>query len=276
MKKLAVLLVSLFMLAVGTAVTLACLSDHMLSIVSNGSTFGGPGADSMRDLVVQVALEDPAINTAINGSIDGKYELHYIKSGEVGKYTYVKDFEKYAWLEISINYSGEPVGFNVIVDTATMNETAVQFLGSPALMNSWVSIPPGNGIYTAMSSNMSSSPDNEAVRAIYFSEIQLIPENASIYPLILDEDNFTNLTDGSPYEAADLVDPQTGQSVKVDGSKPVSSGWSAFYLLPNGTYGPDTNRYYLVLFNEDTSDVTVVHKDPLVPFEYDLHPVSSS
>ena len=187
----------------------------------------------------------------------------------------MKDFEKYAWLEISTNFSGGPVGFDVIVDTATMNETAVQFLGSP-LMNSWVSIPPGNGIYTIMSSNTSTSPDNEAIRVINFSEIQLIPENASIYPLILDEDNFTDLMDGSPYEAADLVDPQTGQSVKVDGVKPVSSGWSAFYLLPNGIYGPGTNRYYLVLFDKDSSDVTVMHKHPLVPFEYDLHPASSS
>ena len=59
-KKLAVLLVSLLILAVGTAVALACLSDHMLSIFSNGSTFGGPGADSMKDRVVRVALDDPA------------------------------------------------------------------------------------------------------------------------------------------------------------------------------------------------------------------------
>lgn len=266
MKKLAVLLVSLLMLAAGTAVALACLSDHMLSIVSNGSTFGGPGTDSMKDRVVRVALEDPAINTAINGSVDGKYDINYIKPGEVGKYTYVKDFEKYAWLQIYTNYSGKPVGFNVIVDTATMNETAVQFLGSPQPTSSWVSIPPGNGIYTVMSSNMSSSPDNEAIQVVNFSEIRLIPENASIYPLILDEDNFTDLMDGLPYEAAGLVDPRTGQSVKVDGIKPVSSGWSAFYLLPNGIYCYDTNWYYLVLFNENDSDVTVIHKDPLVPY----------
>ncbi len=274
MKKLAVLLVSLLIMAIGAATALTCLSDHMLSIVSNGSTFGGQVADGMRDRVVNVALGDPAISTAINGSVDGKYELHYIKPGEVGKYTYVRDFEKYAWLEICTNDSGDLVGFNVIIDTTTMNETGVQFFGSPPIP-SWVSIPPGNGIYTIMSDNMSFSPDNEAMRSINFSNIQLIPENSSIYPLILDADNFTDLMNGSAYEAAGLVDPQTGWTVKVDGIKPVSSGWSAYYLLPEGVYGPDTKKYYLVLFNKDAGNVTVVYKEPFIPYVYDLSLVSS-
>ncbi len=154
-----------------------------------------------------------------------------------------------------------------------MREMGVQYNGLPPIMTSWVIIPPGNGIYemqgvtTELSSGMKFIQSEVSFGA---SAMKLTPSDATLYPTILDEDNFTRYMNGSAYDPADLIDPQTQDTITVNGSLPVSSGWKAFYLLPqhmqaDGTYGADKKSYYLILMNKNDNEVNVTYKNPFMP-----------
>jgi hypothetical protein len=226
--------------------------------------------DTIKDRVMSVALNDTTVECGVNES-SGAHSIDYIKPGDVG--VYVKDRERYAGVSVSANEGGEPVHFQVIVDISTMREMSLQYSGLPPLASSWTIIPPGNGVYEMLftmdelSSGMKFMQSELSSGAIV---MELTPSDARLYPMILDGDNFSLYMNGSAYDAADLIDAQTQDTITVNGSQPVASGWKAFYLLPqhmqaDGTYGADKKSYYLILMNKNDNEVNVTYKNPFMP-----------
>jgi hypothetical protein len=267
MKRLPVFLISLAVFGILVALVVTfMINGSVQQIIDKTSGVN----TTVKDQVMSIALNDPAVKRGINES-SGAASIEYIKPGDAG--TFVKDRERYAGVSVSANEGGEPVNFKVIVDVTTMREMGVQYGGVPPITSSWVTIPPGSGVYellvsmTELSSGMKFAQAEISSGAVV---MELTPSDASLYPMILDEDNFTRFMNGSAYDVADIIDPQTQDSIKVDGSRPVSSGWKALYYLPqhmqaDGTYGADKKWYYLIVMNKGESEVTITYKNPSMP-----------
>ena len=76
---------------------------------------------------------------------------------------------------------------------------------------------------------------------------------------------------GSAYEVPELIDPDTKERVRPDGTKPLIPGWSGMYILPPEIQPHNANRgwtapwYYAVLFNRGPEDVKVRYISPFPP-----------
>ncbi len=267
MKKLAVILIAL---AIVVAILGLIVMHSMNGTVQQITDNTGSVNQTVKDRVMSIALNDSAVRRGIDES-SGTTSIDYIKPGDTG--VYVKDRERYAGVSFSANEGGEPVYFKVVVDISTMREMSLQYSGVPPLASSWVIIPPGNGIYEMLGSMVELSSGMKFAEAEISSGayvMNLTPSDATLYPMILDEENFTKFMNSSSYEVADIIDPQTQDTIRLNGSQPVASGWKAFYYLPqrrqaDGTYCADKKWYYLIVMNKNISEVKITYKNPFMP-----------
>jgi hypothetical protein len=265
MRKLATALLLLAAIGVIAALVVTYTSNgHTQIIVSpvNGTS------DTLKEQVMSVALNDSVLKHIVNDSYS-QAQVDYIQPGDTG--LYIKDRKRYAGVSVNANGGGEPLHFTVVVDTVTMREMSMRYSGVPPLANSWVIIPPENGIYEMMSGGYDlSSPRKYAVPVIGagFFNVNLTPADAKLYPLILDENNFGQYLNGSSYEVPDLIDMDTGETVRIDGSVPVTAGWKSQYILPEARQSYNVNSpwatwYYLLLLNKDSNtDIKVIYRMP--------------
>lgn len=231
--------------------------------------------------VIDVALDDPAVQR-IRGQSARLSPPEYIKPGDTG--VYLNDTERYAGVYLNgtavDGYAAPFPGagdytLRVIVDTYTMKEMGVFYGGMPGFMNSWVIIPAGNAVYERMSSSFyaeytvpRTNIDDLPMIGSSAHSMNLTPADAKLYPLVLNEDNFNRFMNGSAYEAPELIDPDTKERVRPDGTMPLIPGWSGEYILPrelqphNANYGWTAGTYFVVLFNRGPDGVKVKYVSP--------------
>jgi len=269
LKKFSLLLIALLLIG------LALMAIVVLSGSNGAPPFpvfpSKPGVSAViKERVISVALADPSVQKFFNTTYE-KVEPEYTGPGGTGIYT--NESARYAGVSFHANAGGEPISLNVIVDTESMKEMAVFYNGLPNLLNSWVIIPPGNGIYSMMISSFNlSSPNKYAVPEIGTSDypLNITPGDAKLYPLIVNENNLGRYLNGSAYEVPELIDPQTGDRVKVDGSMPLGS-LRGHYILPPEIQSYQVSSgintwYYLILVNKETDrEVKIVYTSPFPP-----------
>jgi hypothetical protein len=234
---------------------------------------------SLKAQIIAVALADPVVQQIREHSAYMS-PPEFIKPGDTG--VYLNDSGRYAGVYLNgvavEGYAAPGYGdyvLKVIVDTRTMREMSVFYGGMPKFMNSWVIIPPNNAIYERMSSGFyaeytvpRTNFDDKPVIGSSARSMNLTPAGAKLYPLVLDEDNFNRFMNGSAYEVPGLIDPDTGNRVKPDGTQPLIPGWGGEYILPEELQPHNANRgwtapwYYVVLFNRGPDEAKVKYISP--------------
>lgn len=225
-----------------------------------------------RDHVIDIARSDPVVQKVLD-SCDNVSGPNYIPPGKTDVYLY--DKERYAGVIFNATAGpryvgppeGLPISMTVIVDVYTMNEMGVLYRGMATFMYSWVIIPPGNGIYEMMGHWYTvSSPDYKELPEISSSigSLNATPADAMLCPVIVDEDNLKRFLNGSAYEVPDVIDLDTGKTVRIDGTMPIYSGLKSTYVLPDElqphTVHSHWNKWYfaIILNKETVRDVKVV------------------
>lgn len=283
MKKFGLALLALFV--IGTGIVILMVSQGGSRQLSNFDDTSNISANvshasyGQKARVIAVSLADPVVQR-IREKSESKWPIQYIEPGDTG--VYLNDSGRYAGVYLNgtavPGYAAPVPGasdymLEVIVDTYTMKEMGVFYGGMPSFMNSWLIIPSGNGIYEKMSAGYNIIwPEKEAVPLIGSSvhSMELMTPDAKLCPLILDEDNFNKFMNGSPYEVPVLIDPDTGKTVRPDGTMPLIPGWSGMYILPAELQPHNMNSgwnawYYVVLFNRGSEDVRVKYVSPFPP-----------
>lgn len=283
MKKFGLALLVLF--AFGTIVFIIMVSQDVgqqRQVVDNTSNVTPDVSivPSQKAQVIAVALADPVVQR-IRDYSESTSPPEYIKPGSTG--IYLNDSERYAGVYLNgtavAGYAAPGPGasdykLRVIVDRYTMKEMGVFYAGMPSFMNSWVVIPPGNGIYEWMSAGYyaeytvpRTNIDDLPIIGSGAGSASLTPADAKLYPLVLDEDNFNRFMNGSAYEVPELIDYDTKTKVRPDGTKPLIPGWSGEFILPPELQPHNKNidwktKYICVLFNRGSDEVKVKYISP--------------
>jgi hypothetical protein len=96
--------------------------------------------------------------------------------------------------------------------------------------------------------------------------ISFEPANATVYPIIVDNTNFSMFKNGTSYQALSYVDFHTNKSCTIDGSKPIASEWSTNVSIPDPRFRGDPlmdgpqGTYYILLMNGGHADVEVSYE----------------
>lgn len=275
-------LAMILLLIVGSFIFVVMISggtDHStIDQISPLHVSGNGKPDVLRDRVVAVALADPQVSYILNSS-DTKSEPEYIPPGKTD--LYVNNSTRYAGVSFHTTVAArEQISLKVIVDTGTMQEMGVFYSGLPHYMDSWFIIPPDNGFYDVMGSGYNLSwPKKYAVPEIQSAapSMNVSPAGARLYPIIVDGNDLGKYLNGSPYRTPELIDPDTRETVHIDGSRPLVPGsLKGVYELPpelqSYKMGSDWNTwYYLILLNRDAgTEVRVVVGGNPLPYIGDL------
>lgn len=189
--------------------------------------------EGQKNEALRIALSDPDVKNAIN-STGGKYDvagIDYLSPSDAG---YVGVNGTFALVSIQASSIMERIYYDVIVDVANKKEMGVRYVGSPIIMMSlydWAIVPPGAYWYHHIINGTGISSRDVAIQTIR-AGVYYEPEDAVMYPIIVDAGNLSRLRNGSPYEAIGLIDSSTGKPVKVDGTMPVASGWRPNLTMP--------------------------------------------
>lgn len=106
-----------------------------------------------------------------------------------------------------------------------------------------VILPYGTGWYHVLNSWTNWQPKYEIT-------LTLEPEDARVYPIILDRTNFEKFMSGNSYEVLEYIDPMTNMTYRYDGNSPVASGWSTRINMGN-------ESAYIILKNIDDRETKV-------------------
>jgi hypothetical protein len=284
MKKFGLAMVTLLIIGIVVVVFMVSQDDgRPIPDIDNTSNVSGNVSNIQwqKARVLAVALDDPVVQRIRDHSVVLSPPT-YIEPGETG--VFLNDTGRYAGVYLNgtavAGYAAPVPGasdytLRVIVDTRTMKEMAVFYGGMPTFMNSWVIIPAGNAVYERMSASFyaeytvpRTNIDDLPMIGSSAHSMNLTPPDAKLYPLVLDEDNYNRFMNGSAYEVPELIDPDTGNRVKPDGTMPLIPGWSGNYILPqevqqhNANYGWTAGTYFVVLFNRGPDDVNVKYISP--------------
>lgn len=248
---------------------------------NNGTGISQNWTDTTRDHVIYIAQSDPVVQKIL-GSSDNVSGPAYVPPGKTDVFLY--DKERYAGVIFNASArpnfaaAGTPISLTIVVDVYTMREMAVLYRGMAPFMYSWVIIPPENGIYEMMGHWYTiSPPDYKEIPEISSSigSLNATPADAMLCPVIVDEENFHRFLNGSAYEVPDLIDPDTGKNIRLDGTIPVSAGLKSSYILPPERQPHNKNArwstwYYAILLNKETDKgIKVVFTTPKpVIYEY--------
>lgn len=128
-------------------------------------------------------------------------------------------------------------------------------------MDAEIMIPPGAYWYYQLSGGikMGSSMAQGGTLTMSPSVYDVDPENASIYPTILDEENFDSFLNGTAYHTLEYYNNDVRINTSTDGSTPFSHNWSTQISIPvdqapDGMSYPNykiPSKYYMLLKNGD-------------------------
>lgn len=221
-----------------------------------------PLLSSPEDRAISVALAEPGVQDFI-ATDPGHYVIDNVAlQGQNGKSGFI-DIEEEVY---AVNLSKPNMIFGVDRYIAFVNLRQSKVIGSewysyrgfPASLD--ITLPPGASYYHVLFGMINGGPSNSedfGVQTFWYRIGGLSPENASLYPILVDEPNLSKLKNGSSYEAAVYNDTWTHQPAVMNGTAPVCYDWSvnaSVKRLPRYDTGnwPDfyfSPSYYLVLRN---------------------------
>jgi len=203
---------------------------------------------------IDIALEDPDVKGYLDQHVSDPKNIEGVKLADINGGS---DFMNASGLfaEVSIKYPSFNVGNERVMAIVDLNKSKVMDVewysyhgGLPMYANAIV--PPGACWYHVISM---------AGRSLVFSINNFIPTDARIYTTIVDGNNLSKWINGSPYSAAILMDPKTGNMTSVNGTGPITQYWGSNVSIRSEPPADETayenfirnNTYYLVLYNSD-------------------------
>jgi hypothetical protein len=131
-----------------------------------------------------------------------------------------------------------------------------------------ITLPPGTSYYHSLYGPIMAGQgmgEEFGVQTFWGTIRKISPDNARIYPFIVDESNLSRVKAGSSFELAEYNDTNTGTPAVMDGTHTVYSGWSVNAsvkrqpVYDTGTW-PDfdfSRSYYIVLKNAGPETVNM-------------------
>jgi hypothetical protein len=281
MKKLAIVLTSLTVVA--SAIIFIAIftigggpAGISMHNVTSTSAIAPNDTQSMKDEALRIALTDPDVQAAINGT-QGKYDVEAIDIVDPKDVGYLNLNGTFVRVSIQASPIIERIHYHVVVDVANHREMGISYGGSPIVMmrlNDWAIVPPGASWYHHIIIGINGTaggsyvPGGTEVLDVDAS-VDYLPADAIIYPLILDNENFDKMQAGDEYDIPQLLDPSTGKSVQIGGNKPIRSGWNVHLMSPPRQLprtfeevSKSERSYYLILKNPGSGgDVRVTFKE---------------
>lgn len=215
------------------------------------------------DVAVDIAISDPEIRETM---------MEHIGSVTIGNATPMDEYGTSGYINVSDTLVQVPIklaqhhGYDLYILYVDMNRSCIlgkewySYRRIPAAMD--VTIPTGASWYHLLSGPILTT---NGTQDFFFGVRSFGPENAGIYPLIVDEDNLYRLKNGYAPELAVYNDTYMQQPAVMNGTVPVYPGWRinasiqrAFVDEPYSWPAFDfSRRYYIVLRNGETQDVNV-------------------
>jgi hypothetical protein len=82
---------------------------------------------------------------------------------------------------------------------------------------------------------------------LWMAKIEFEPNDSKVYPIIVDKDNYNKIIHGASANSLEYTDFVTGDLQRYDGSRAISSGWTANISLNHYTY------VYLIIKSAETN-----------------------
>lgn len=231
----------LIVLAIGAIVIISLVVLPMLA---------GPG-----DPAVKIALSDPDVKSAI-AQDQGNYKVTSVlpqSQNDRSGYIDVND----SLVTVSLSMQGKMYGPDSYVAFVDLNQSKViggEWYSYRGFHSSWsVTLPPGASYYHGLSGVLYTDIDSSGNFSFSCSLVNLTPGDATIFPVLVDWHGLSQLKNGSSYSPVTYYDTYAHKSVKLDGSTPVSSGWT---LNASCAYEPGQG-YFLVMKNNGTEPVSM-------------------
>ena len=133
---------------------------------------------------------------------------------------------------VNISMQGRIMGTERYIVFVDLNQSKVtgsewySYRGFPGWLD--ITLPPGASYYHSLYGSVYAGPgtgEDSGVETFWCRIDKLYPENATLYPILVDEINLTRIKNGSSYEAALYNDTYTHKSAVLNGSYPIRSGW---------------------------------------------------
>ncbi len=225
------------------------------------------------DPAVRIALSDPDVKRAIAND-QGNYKVVSVTpQGQNGKSGFINISETLVAVELSMQGAMmiAPDHYVAFVD---LNQSKVvsgewySYRGNPAVFD--ITLPSGASYYHVLNGGINVGPGSEdfGVQTFWGNIHSLSPENASLYPILVDGSNLSRMKNGSSYEPAAYNDTNTRRPAVMNGSAPVSVGWSVnasvrrtqVYNTGNWPDFDHSQSYYIILKNagQDTVSMTLM------------------
>jgi hypothetical protein len=211
---------------------------------------------------VAVALADPGMKDVLAGAM-GNYHIDDVAPQGQSTRSGIIDFgSPLMTVNLSIPmgmYAPDRyVEFVDLSHSRVVSSEWYSYRGFPAEMD--ITLPPGASYYHILSGPVSAGLNQSegfGVQTFWGRVDKLSPENASLYTILIDEENLSKLKNGSPYVAVTYNDTGTGKLNTMNGTSPVKQGWmvnASVRRAPRYDTGswPDfdfSQRYYLVFKN---------------------------
>ncbi len=244
---------------IAVAIYLKPQSDSSNDLDSNGLTA------SQKTIAINIALGDPSIKNWLSAHPGGSRIGSVKILGTDGESGFVNLSDTivevpFQFLDSISFINNERVNISVDLNTSkVIGNIWYSYRNFP--MDADITIPPGSYWYYQLSGGIAmNSPIAEQgtlTMSPWVYDIQ--PENASIYPTILDEENLRLFLNGTLYHALEYYDNDTKSNTSIDGNTPFSHNWSTQISIPlyqatDGTSQPNykiPTHYYVLLKNSD-------------------------
>ena len=218
------------------------------------------------DPAINIALADPNVEYYIAGH-NGNYRVNgvvpeeeYPNSGffDVSDTLVVVNMTMMYALSPGSNMPERFLAFVDLNQSKVVDSEMYSYRDSPGWINPM--IPPGGCYYHILSGIYEGS----ITQLLGFTITKLDPENATVYPIIVDETNLSRMKAGKSYEPAIYIDTHSYNPAIMNGTVPVYTMWSAnatFEHQPlnnsNWPYFDFSQQYYIVLKNPGPSMVGI-------------------
>jgi hypothetical protein len=264
-------MVAICVLAVVVFVVVPRLSSPSINLSSDGRTNGtrlpSPSINlSSDDQAIGIALADPGVKTAIEDH-NGNYQVVGVvpqdQNPDSGYFNFsntlvMVNMTMLHALSPGVNVPERYLAFVDLNRSAVVDRESYSYRGSPGELS--LTLPPGAYYYHILSGPYVST----GVQLFRFDVGKLSPENAAVYPIIVDEANLSQMKRGDGYEPAVYIDTSTNTPSTMNGTIPVHAMWFVNASVPRPPNIPSNAgnwpSYYIVLKNSgpDTAYMDIV------------------
>jgi len=226
-----------------------------------------PGINlSPDDQAIGIALADPSVKNVIENH-EGNYQIvGVVPQDQNPNSGYFNISDTLVVVNMTMMYAlmpGQyvPERYLVFVDlnrSMVVNREFYSYRGSPGELI--LTLPPGAYYYHILSGVYV----NTGIELFRFDVGKLSPENAAVYPIIVDEANLSRMKRGNGYEPAVYIDTSTNTPSTMNGTIPVHAMWFVNASVPRTPNIPGNAgnwpSYYIVLKNSgpDTACMDIV------------------